>query len=78
MMELEESRIAFIGFSIGFGAGLSYARTGRIQFTASQVAEAVNGALVAADLGFIEVKREEVEHVAKMLEPLLKKVITRN
>ena len=73
-MDLEESRIAFIGFCIGFGAGLSYARKGRIEFTASQVVEAANGALDAADLGFIEVKREEVDYVAKMLEPLLTKV----
>jgi len=73
-MELEESRIAFIGFCIGLRTGLSYGEKGKPAFTIEGVTEAANYGLVCADMEYIKVKREEVEYVAKLLEPLLTKV----
>jgi len=73
MMELEESRIAFVGFCIGLRAGLSYAKEGMVVFNIGEVAAAANYGLVCSDLEFIKVEREEVEYVARLLEPLLTK-----
>jgi len=76
-MDVKESRIAFIGFCIGVGTGMTYAKTGKPEFAIRQITEAANWGLVCANMDYIQVKPEEVEYVAKLLEPLIARIQVR-